>query len=128
MLDSFLATLRDNIKEFESGNGDENIQGKKKQAKEVAANEIFLNKELKSEEESDNEFDKESVEKFDEEFDNKSDDNSDEKSDKKFVDKPNDKSEQNNKARVDLITTYSTIHARKKLVKILNGKVIVPKQ
>lgn len=129
----FLAALRDDIEEFESGSGDENIQGRivqgrREQAEEVAANEMFLNKELESEEESDEEFDEESVEEFDEESDNKSDDKSDEESDEESDDKSDDESEQNNKARVGLTATCSTIHARKKLVRILNGKTIVPKQ
>lgn len=129
---NFLAALRDDIKEFESGSGDENIQGRivqgrREQAEEAAANEMFLNKKLKSEKESDKEFDKESVEESDEESDNMSDDTFDEESDEKSDDKPDDKSEQNNKARVGLTATCSTIHAREKLVGILNREAMLPK-
>ena len=132
MLADFLAAFRDDIKEFESGSGDENIQGRivqgrKEQAEEAAANEMFLNKKLESEEESDKEFDKESIEESNEESNNIADNKSDKESDKKSDDKPNNKSEQNNKARVGLTATCSIIHTKKKLVRILNDKTIVPK-
>lgn len=66
----FLALFRDNIEEFKSGSGDENVQDRRKKAEKVAANERFLNKELKYDEE----FDKNFVEEYNE----KSDDGSDE--------------------------------------------------
>ena len=129
----FLAALRDDIEEFESGSGNENIQGRivqgrREQAEEAAANKMFLNKKLESEKESEEEFDEESVKESNKESDNMSDDKSDEESDEESDDKPDDKSEQNNKARVDLTATCSTVHAREKLVRILNSKAMVPKQ
>lgn len=89
---------------------------------------MFLNDKLESEEKFEGEFDEESIKKSNEEFDNKFDDKSHKKFDEKSDDKPDDKSKQNNKTRVDLTATYNTIHNKKKLVKILNGKVIVLKQ
>lgn len=88
---------------------------------------MSLNKELEFEEESNKEFDGKSVEESDKESDNKSDDKSDKKSDKESDDKPNNEFEQNNKARVGLTATCSTIHTRKKLVRILNSKAMIPK-
>ena len=97
-----------------------NIQNKKEQAEKAAANEMFLNKELEFDEESD----EESIEKFDKKFDDESNNGFNEESN----DKPDDESEQNNQARVGLTAICSTIHARKKLVRIFNGEVMVPKQ
>lgn len=81
---------------------------------------MFLNEELR--------FDKKLNEESVEESDEKSDDKSDDESDKKSDDKLNDESEQNNQVKVDLTATCSTIYSREKLIKILNGKVLIPKQ
>ncbi len=77
---------------------------------------MFLNKELES--------DKESEDEFEEESDKESDEESDDKSDEEFDDEVG----QNNQARIGLTATCSIIHARKKLIRILNGEVVVPKQ
>lgn len=124
----FLAIVKDDIKEFESGSGNKNIQGRREKAEEVAVNEIFLNEELGFKNESEDEFEKESDKKSDKEFNEKSDDKSDKKSDNKSDWELDDKSEQNNQARLGLTATHSTIYTRKKLVKILNGEAVVPKQ
>lgn len=128
-----MAILRDNIKEFESGSGNENIQsrivqGKREQAKETAANKILLNKKLESKEKFDKEFDKEFVKESNKESDNMSDDKSDKKFNEKSDNKSNDKSKQNNKAKVGLTATCSTIYTREKLVRIWSSKAIVSKQ
>lgn len=60
---------------------------------------------------------------FDEEFDEESDNKSDDKSGK-VSDKVSDKSP----ARARFIPACSTTYAREKLVRILNGEVVVPKQ
>lgn len=87
-------------------------------------NEMLLNKELESNKESENEFEEETDEKSDEEFDEESDNESDDISDNES----NNKSGQNNQVRMGLTAICSTIHAREKLVKILNGETVIPKQ
>lgn len=131
-----MAILQDDIEEFKSKSGNENIQSRRKQAEKAIINEMFLNEELESDKESEEEFeeeaDEESDEKSDEESDEKSNEKSDEESNENFDNKSDekfeDKSGQNNQARVSLIATCSIIHAREKLVRIVNGEVVVSKQ
>lgn len=115
----FLAAFNDNI---ESGSEAESIQGRGEQAAEAAANQVFLDQDLESDNESDDEFDDESDDESDNESDDKSDDKSDDESDKT--------SDQNNKgpARTGFIPACSTTYAREKLVRILSGEAVVPKQ
>lgn len=89
---------------------------------------MFLNKELEFDKKSEDEFEEGSDEKSDEESDNESDEESNEESDEESDKESEDKSRQNNEARVGLTATCSTIYAREKLVRILNGKTVIPKQ
>lgn len=132
MLANFLTTFKDNIKEFESGSNNKNIQGRivegrREQEKEAVANEMFLNQKFKYKEKFNEKFDGESIEKSDQESDNKSNNKSDKKYDKKSNDKADDKFKQNNKAKVDLTAIYSIIYTRKKPIRILNEKAMIPK-
>lgn len=83
---------------------------------------MFLDQDLESDNKSNDEFDDES--------DDKSDNESDDKSDNKSNDKSNKTSDQNNKgpARTGFIPACSTTYAREKLVRILSGEAVVPKQ
>lgn len=96
----------------------------REQAEKAAINEMFLNKKLKSDKKFENEFEEESDEKSDEEFDKESD----KKSDKESDNKSNDKSGQNNQAKIGLTAICSIVYTREKLIRSLNGKVVVPKQ
>ncbi len=105
----FLAALNDDI---ESGSEDESIQWGDEQVAEAENNQLFLDQDLDSDDESDDESDE------------KSDDESDDESSASSK-----ASEQNQgPVKVDMIATCRTIYAREKLVRILNGEVVVPKQ
>lgn len=115
----FLAALKDDIEEFESGSGDEYIKERRKRGAEAAANQAFLDEDLESDFASDDE----SAKDFEA---NKSDVDSStsSKDSEASVHLQNDQAQ----ARVGLVATCSTNYAREKLVRILNGEAVVPNQ
>lgn len=84
-------------------------------------NQVFLDQNFESHDQFHNEFDNEFNNKYNNKFNDKFDD-------KSFASSKAFGQNKQNLVKVDLITTYCTIYARKNLVKILNRKVVMPKQ